>query len=534
MNQAEIKRRQAECFSTILTLITLAVVAHVTGINGAAYLAAAYEVFWLLWIIVGGNAAETLGRLLRVRNSKGQYKNALKMRRSVLLFQCVLGAAGSLLLLFGADRLAKVLFGMQYSSFILAVLAPAFFFRTISSVFMGFFQGEGTELPTAASSVLRQVFILGFGLLFGNMLGNYGNKVSRLLLQENFTAMYGGVGIAIAIGLTEVFIVIFLLLIYRGTKRPGKKLQEDGMRFTDSFFDSIRIFCISRVGQMGIQLLSFLPCFLGLLFLLKSTEDIDLVHIEYGAYLASYVVVCGILTALIYLVSLPVTGKVFLHLRKEEQRYAKAVFQSGTHICVIHGAFTSMALTVLASQAASLIAGEQTDGVAKMFAYGASVILFFSLALYFGRVLILAGRKFFVMGVLAVCNVIFVICITVFLNTQKMSVDALVCGGMIAVGVCGVLLGILACKQLRCRFDWLQVFILPVGASCVSGLIMMLLSKLLTPHVGAFVTILVSFLLGGGLYWILLIVLRNFKEHEMEIVPGGRIINMIGQLFHAF
>ena len=93
MNQAEIKRRQTESFSTILTLITLSVVSRITGVNGAMYLVAAFEIFWLLWIVIGGNVSETLGRLLRVRNSKGQYKNALKMRRSVMIFQIVMGFA---------------------------------------------------------------------------------------------------------------------------------------------------------------------------------------------------------------------------------------------------------------------------------------------------------------------------------------------------------------------------------------------------------------------------------------------------------
>lgn len=534
MNQAEIKRRQTEAFSNILTLITLVVIARVTGENGVAYLAAALEIWGLVWIFISGNVSDTLGRLLRVRNSKGQYKNVLKMRRSVLVFQAILGVVGSLLVLGFADRLSDVLFRMQYSTFILIVLAPAVFLRTVSSVLLGYFQGEGTELPTAASAVLRQIFILGFGLLFGKMLGNYGDKVSRLLLQDNFTSMYGGVGIAIAISLTEIFIVIFLFLIYKGTKRPKAKIQDDGMRFTDSFFDSIRIFCVNRGAQLGIQLLAFLPLPLGLLFLQKAVEDMDETALEYGAYLSGYVVVCGIITALIFMVILPVTGRVFIHLRKEEQRYAKAVFQSGLHICVVHGIFAAIILTALASQTASVVSHGQPGVVSKMFVGGASVILFFSLALYFGKLLMLAGRQLFVLGALAVSDVIFAVFVTVFLNTGEMGARALVYGGMIAVGILCVLLGTLACKQLRCRFDWLQVVVIPVGAACVSGLLVMLLAKLLTPHVGNLITILVTLVTGGAIYWILLLLMRNFKEHETEVIPGGRVINAVGQMLRVF
>lgn len=534
MNQAEIKRRQAEAFSTILTLITMAVVARVTGENGVAYIVTALEIFGLVWILISGNVSDTLGRLLRIRNAKGQYKNVLKMRRNVMLVQVVLGLLGSLLLLIFAGELAEGLFQMQYSTFILMVLAPTIFLRTVSSVFLGYFQGEGSELPSAVSGILRQIFILGFGLLFGKMLGNYGSKVSNLLLQSNFTSMYGGVGIAIAVSLTEGFIVIFLFLIYKGTRRPKANLREDGMRFTDSFFDSIRIFFVSRGVQLGIQLLAFLPLPLGLLFLQKAVENADEAAAEYGAYLSGYVVVCGVLLSLLFMVMLPIAGRILICLRKEEQRYAKSLFQSGTHIIIVYGAFWAICLTALASQTAAVVSPGAAASVGKMFAAGASAIPFLALGLYFGRLLVLSGRKVLVMGALAVADIIYVVSVTVFLNAGKMGALALVCGGMLGAGVLCVLLGILACRQLRSRFDWLQVLILPAGAACVSGLVVMLVAKLSTPHLGNLITILVTLALGGVVYWILLLVLRNFKEQELEAVPGGRILNALGQMLRVF
>ena len=216
MNQAEIKRRQAGMLSEILSWLVIAFLGRVTGANGIAYLAAAWEAAELLWLLISGGTADTLGRLLRGRNTKGQYKNVMKMRRDILLLQAGFGILGSVLLFALSEWLMQDVFRMQYSSLILMILAPTVFLRSISETLTGCFRGEGTELPGTIAAFLRPVFILGFGLLFGKILAGYGNKVSALLLQLNFTAMYSSVGVAIAITVTELFLVLFLFLIYKG------------------------------------------------------------------------------------------------------------------------------------------------------------------------------------------------------------------------------------------------------------------------------------------------------------------------------
>ena len=252
MNQAEIKRRQAGMLSEILSWLVIAFLGRVTGANGIAYLAAAWEAAELLWLLISGGTADTLGRLLRGRNTKGQYKNVMKMRRDILLLQAGFGILGSVLLFALSEWLMQDVFRMQYSSLILMILAPTVFLRSISETLTGCFRGEGTELPGTIAAFLRPVFILGFGLLFGKILAGYGNKVSALLLQLNFTAMYSSVGVAIAITVTELFLVLFLFLIYKGGPSPRAKIQvpflivSGFLRGEESFQGEFYFWCFCR------------------------------------------------------------------------------------------------------------------------------------------------------------------------------------------------------------------------------------------------------------------------------------------------
>ena len=197
MNQAEIKRRQAEEIANILTLVTIFILGNRMDKGGITYMAAALSACTLVGILVSGSLADTLGKLLRSRRNKGQYKNILAMRRSAMLFQAALGLAGALFLIICAGGIAEGIFRISYSRFILMALAPLVLLRTVSSVIQGYFQGEAAELPRAVSGILRRIFLLGFGYLFGNMLGRYGEKVSGLLKEANFTSMYCCMGIEI-------------------------------------------------------------------------------------------------------------------------------------------------------------------------------------------------------------------------------------------------------------------------------------------------------------------------------------------------
>lgn len=533
MNQVEVRRRQLQAVSMILTLLTLAVVSRLTGYNGAAYTAAAVEVLAVIWLIVSGSLSDTLGRLLRVRTSKGQHRNAARLRRNVLVFQLAFGLMGSLFLFLGAEWIAGSIFHLPYSTFILMVLSPTIFLRAISAVMVGYFQGEGTELPTVVSSVTRQLLILGLSLLFGRMLGDYGEKVSRLLVQDNFTSMYGGVGVAMAVSVTEVFIVILLFLIYRGSRRFKEKSPQEGMRSVDSFADSIQILWVGRGWQWLTNLLLFLPVPLGLIFILKSGLDDERV-VEYGIYVAFYWVLCGIGTALVLMTLVPLCSRTVTFLRKDEQRFAKNTFQSGIHIGIVHAAFASVFLTVMAPQLARLFCVEHEETARQMLQGGSFVILFLALVIYFGRFLSMTGGKMLLLGTVGISDVVYVVACTVLINSGRAGVLSLVYAGIMDLGVLCILLGALAFRQLRMQIDWLQLILIPACSAFVTALICLLLGKVFTPHLGDFVTLIVAFAVSLALYWVALLLLRNFRETELEALPGGKLIRALGQMLHIY
>ncbi|MCM1187761.1 MAG: hypothetical protein NC541_00510 [bacterium] len=534
MNQAEIRRRQAQAVAAMFSMVILAAAARLTGYNGATYVSVALETYALLYALVSGGVSDVLGRLLKIKKTKGQYKNAARMRRNVMLFQTAFGAVGTVAVAAASEQIAGKLFRIQYSAFLLAVIAPAVFLRAVSEVLSGYCKGDGAELPSAAAGISRQLFWLGFGVLFCRILKNYGEKVSHLLVQQNFASMYGGVGVVLAITLSEILVAAVLFLFYKSGKRSKNRTAQEGMRTTASFSDSIMALFGGRGALAGIQFLLFLSLPIGLILFGRAAENGDRMAADYGVYLAGYGAVCGVFALFAVCLLIPVCGKTFLLMRKEEHRFVRTAFQGGIHIGTVHTVFFAVFLAVMSEQVTAAVCGEQAAAAAKMFRGGSAAIVFAVLSYYFARMLILAGKKYLVLGAAAVADVLYAVLAAVFLNVGKAGILSLVYAGIMGSGVLCISLGTFACRQFRLKVDWLQTFAVPAIMACVTGFAGMFLGKVFTPHLGNLVTGIVCFVLMSALYWVGLILLRNFRDQELEGIPGGKIIEALGQMLRVF
>ncbi len=533
MNQVEIKRRQIETCSYILGLVTLWAFGRIVGDYGVTYIAAALEGFQLIWLLTGSTVADALGRMVRSRSAKGQHKSVEKIKKNLLLYQGAAGVLGSILFMVLAKPLAVKLFHVPYSEAMIMLLAPAVFFRNISAVYSGYFQGEGLQLPVLVSSLARHVFVLGLGLLLCSALGRYGEKVGALLGQDAFASMYGGMGVSIAISLTEGLILLFLFILYRGRKRGERNLPGIGMRSADSFIGCVQILYRHTGMNKLIALLKRLPLWLGMVlyqsYAAKAEQAAD-----YGVFYGKYMVLCGGTALLLCSMMIPVYIRTAACYRRDEMRYAKGWLQNGIHIGIVNGLFCSVFIAVLSGQLAALLGGGSVKLMTEVLQYGAFAVVLLVLNFFLLGALTYMGKKYLVLAALAVGNLAYVCTLIPMLNGGKLGLLAVVDALLVGTGISAVLMGGFVCMLLGSGIEWFHTLLVPVVGAVLAGLFCMLLSKVLTPHLGAGVTVAVCFALVFPAYWILLILCRNFKEQDLKSVPGGRVILAAGQVLRVF
>ena len=533
MNQVEVRKKQIHAIISLFGVITWLLLGRWIGFNGIAYFAVAAECLAFLLCLLAERVPDVLGRLLRGRNARGQYKNAKTIRNCVLIMQSILGVIGGLLLFLLAGILAEKVFLMPYGMLAIRILAPALTLRVLTAVLLGYFQGTGNLLPTLAVELLRQIFYLGFGCLFVNLLKDYGKKVALLLLNDDMPSMYGAAGMAVGVVLSEVLLLLFILIVYLAGGKTKKK-QEEGLKKTETFLSATASLYSSMGNMVFMDVLAFLPVGIGCILYQRNVTDIYLSASDYGVYVGGYLVSCAMPVLVIGSILHSIAARTAAAVRKGEQRYARDIFGAGFHMTIILGLFATLFMTLMAKQVSFVIAADPESALllTSLLQKGAAAVLLTVFSLLFGRILIYTGKTYHVIAALGVYVIAFVVGTVICFGPMKCDVEGLVWAGIAALLILCISLGAFVFKQLRVKVDLLYWVAIPCLAVLICGLVWYLLGRFLTPHLGYPFTMILGLVVGSVVYWAVLILLRNFSRQETEILPGGWILSWLKEWMH--
>ena len=551
MNQLEIKRKQMVCYAYIIGIIGLMGMGKLLGDNGICYLAVALESVSLFTLLITAGAADVIGKLQKNRRNKGQYKGVARMRNQLLLLQGVTGILLTVIFLLLSDTLAEKLFRVPYSASALKLLAPVIVIQALDVVLLGYFQGIGSQMPALISAVLRQGFFLVFGSLFGRILAGYGDKVSGLLKNSSYSGMYGAMGVALGILLTELLVLLFLFILYMGSDRKADlQRSQEGLRRTESLGDTMRVFYGTGWQSIVISLLAQLPILLGPLLYLRSVvrlqslapavdpvsetallTDVSGAIADYGSFFGKCLLLCGALILLLAARCFPVYGRLYAAIRREDARHSRNMASAGLHFVWAAGLYLTVTMAVTAPQmAAGFFPGRDT-GVEQMLRAGSIMILLGGLAVLFSMILLAYEERYILMGAAGALLILDVILQNLFVKGSQYHVMGILYGLLVSAGI--LVAGLLAYTIWRGRIsrEYIRILGVPLIGAGIMGLVMLLVTRLLSAHLGNVACLVVAAILGAVVYGIILIATKNIREYEIGALYGKQARKLLGRIF---
>ena len=226
--------------------------------------------------------------------------------------------------------------------------------------------------------------------------------------------------------------------------------------------------------------------------------------------------------------------KVVGYVRREEQRYIRGYLTGGLHSGILYGLFFSCYITVMGPQIAGLVCVADDSLAGQMLERGAFIVLCAALGNYFSRIMLMLNGKFQVIGAAAFKNIIFVISLLFFLGGGQAGILSLVYAGLLGEAVFAAAEGVLLFRQLRVPIDWIRHIGLPAGCSLAVGLLMWVVRRSIAPHLGSIISMLLCFMLGTVCYVLLLLFLKDFREQDLNYIPGGNLVRRLGQLLRLY
>lgn len=536
MNKPERKASRKDSFAVIAvlsyvcSLIFRIPLLYMIGEKGIACFGIANEIYVLTGCLFTYGLSRAVHMLIRFRIKREQYKNAGKVLRGALILALLTGIVLGITILAAGSFFANNVVGMPLAGLAVSLIAPAVVFQLLTGVFRGYFEGNGSRVPSMHSVIIQTVLMITGGLAGAVVWYKYGVKVSALLRREDYASAYGAMGACIGILAASFFGFLHMLLlffIYRGnTKRQEAR---DSQRNQDKGFHIIHMLIGTAVPFAGFAVLFRIVPFLdGILFIRTAGEEADAISL-FGSYYGKYVVIIGTISLLIALSGLGQIKKIIYYMDREEFRMARDKMGLLMHQTALISIPAAVFAAVLSENILNILFKGNNESTAQLVSFGSVIIVMFAFSRLFSDILVRLNNMKYVIGYEAAALVLHVILLLFLLKNTGLSITAVVIGNILFFAVLMTAGFLLTARSLQYRQEWLHAVAFTIVDAAVAGIVIMLVNRLLSSFAGTTIAFVICLPLGILIYMILLVVTKAVTENELENMAGGRILLMLGR-----
>ena len=498
---------------------------YIIGDIGNSYYSVAYEIYNIVFIISAYGIPLSVSKLVSAKVGKGEYRNADKIFRCALGISTVTGIITSSLVFIFADKLSRLL-NEPMSFLALRALAPLLFLVCIMGVFRGYFQGLGSNIPTAISQLVEQIFLIIVGLSGAYLLTGYGEKVGLLLHNENYKYAYGACGATMGCTIGALCGLIFLIMLYKANlKYIKKRIYRDPTHKIDSTFDVIRNFIFTVIPVILSNFINYVSNILDMyihnLFMEKKGIDSNLKSTNWGIYSGKYLVIINIPIAISAAMGVSTVPAISGLLKKKEYKEIRIKINKVIKITMLIAIPCAVGVFALAPEIMWFLFSTTNETAYNLLRIGAPGIILFSLmTLTTG---ILQGldhlRKPIVHGVISLA--LHVTILISLLNFTDLNIYAVaLSNNFFSLFMCIMNIHSIR-KVIHQKFEIKNTFIMPFVSSAIMGALVYVLSLLFNQLGHSRLLILLTIIIGAFVYFAIMLLTRTITKVELESIPGG-------------
>ena len=511
---------------------------NIIGDEGMGYYGTAFNVYNIALLLSSYSLPLAVSKMVSVRLARKQYRNSVRILRAALVYATVVGALAAAVIWFGADFFAREVFFMPYAAFALKTLAPTVWIMAYLGVFRGYYQGQGTMVPTALSQVFEQIVNAIVSVAAGSWLFNQAIKVEILKGEfgSGYSNSWGAAGGTIGTGAGAFTALVFLLLLFAAYQRTiRKKVRRDRSGSLESygtitkilFFTVVPVVVSSAIYNVNSVLHNGL-----LAYNFKSLGMEEEFISQWGVYTGKYHLLINVPMAVSNALSSSLIPSVSRAVATGDRRMVKKKVAAAIRFSLLIAIPSAVGLTVLAGPVNNLLFSGDNDLAVQMTLYGSIAVVFYSVSTVTNAIL---------QGIDRMRLPIVHALTALVLHLAAMEVMVLVFHmGIFSMVFANILFAVIMCflnhrsirKILGYRQEVKKTILLPAAASAVMGAAAVGVYKLI--HLGIqsnAVCTLGAVAAAVAVYGVLLVKLGCLDEDELHQMPGGtRLLQMFRKL----
>lgn len=511
---------------------------NIIGDEGMGYYGTAFNVYNIALLLSSYSLPLAVSKMVSARLAGKQYRNAARILRAALCYATIVGAFAAAVIWFCADFFAKDVFFMPYAAFALRTLAPTVWIMAYLGVFRGYFQGQGTMVPTAFSQVFEQIVNAIVSVAAGSWLFNQAIKVEILKGESGsgYSNSWGAAGGTIGTGAGAFTALVFLLLLFAAYQRTiRKKVRRDRSGSLESYGTITKILFFTVVPVVVSSAIYNVNSVLdnGLLaYNFKSLGMEEEFISQWGVYTGKYHLLINVPMAVSNALSSSLIPSVSRAVATGDRRMVKKKVAAAIRFSLLIAIPSAVGLTVLAGPLNNLLFSGDNDLAVQMTLYGSIAVVFYSVSTVTNAIL---------QGIDRMRLPIVHALTALVLHLAAMEVMVLVFHmGIFSMVFDNILFAVIMCflnhrsirKILGYRQEVKKTILLPAAASAVMGAAAVGVYKLI--HLGIqsnAVCTLGAVAAAVAVYGVLLVKLGCLDEDELHQMPGGtRLLQVFRKL----
>ena len=511
---------------------------NIIGDEGMGYYGTAFNVYNIALLLSSYSLPLAVSKMVSVRLARKQYRNSVRILRAALVYATVVGALAAAVIWFGADFFAREVFFMPYAAFALKTLAPTVWIMAYLGVFRGYYQGQGTMVPTALSQVFEQIVNAIVSVAAGSWLFNQAIKVEILRGESGsgYSNSWGAAGGTIGTGAGAFTALVFLLLLFAAYQRTiRKKVRRDRSGSLESYGTITKILFFTVVPVVVSSAIYNVNSVLdnGLLaYNFKSLGMEEEFISQWGVYTGKYHLLINVPMAVSNALSSSLIPSVSRAVATGDRRMVNKKVAAAIRFSLLIAIPSAVGLTVLAGPVNNLLFSGDNDLAVQMTLYGSIAVVFYSVSTVTNAIL---------QGIDRMRLPIVHALTALVLHLAAMEVMVLVFHmGIFSMVFANILFAVIMCflnhrsirKILGYRQEVKKTILLPAAASAVMGAAAVGVYKLI--HLGIqsnAVCTLGAVAAAVAVYGVLLVKLGCLDEDELHQMPGGtRLLQVFRKL----
>lgn len=366
---------------------------NIIGNEGNGYYFVSFEIFTLFYLIFGFCFHQITYELFR-RNLK---KYSVNTKNTLFTLILVIGILASFMgacgLFIASNRILSFLH-TELAIISLRLLCLWLIISTVSGIFRGYFEGNGSRIPTSFSKIIEAIVAGTGALIFASSLDKYGTKVGDLLFNSQYQPAFGATGIVCGFLCGGLFSFVFLFLIYHFFKQYQKQNNHDTfakeVTKRKMLMDIFKMYFLCLIGVLCMYSYRVVNLFLYISSLTTQVKE-EATEINILSLIGSYHGKVLILIGIAILIILSLCGKNIPKIKKYYSKSAfsncwKYVFDDIKQICYI-SIPTCILYVVLSENLLNLIYGKANLTEVNYLKIESICIIFIPLAIYLYRLI---------------------------------------------------------------------------------------------------------------------------------------------------